>query len=159
MDSKNPKIAVLGAGVVGMSVARMLQDKLKNADITIMADKFTEDTTSCVAAGIFRPGTSFRGPNKEITKKWIDDSWHFWQDILKSSEAPEAGVMAFGCYIFSRENYHVTRNHLIEDLVPLYRAVDENELKLCGGEGWQYGSYFLNRMRKIFAVVRKAIHC
>uniref|UniRef100_A0A1E1VZN5 FAD dependent oxidoreductase domain-containing protein n=1 Tax=Pectinophora gossypiella TaxID=13191 RepID=A0A1E1VZN5_PECGO len=141
MDKNNPNIAVLGAGVVGMTVARILQDRLRNVNVTVLADKFQEDTVSAVAAGIFRPGTSFKGATKEITKQWINDSWYYWQHILNTSEAPLAGVMALSTYIFSKNNYHVTRNHLIEDLVPSYRPVDANELKLCG-EGWKHGSYF-----------------
>ncbi|KAM3959955.1 D-amino acid oxidase 1 [Aphomia sociella] len=141
MDKNTPKIAILGAGVVGMTVADILQRDLNNADITIIADNFREDTTSYVAAGIFRPGTSFKGATKEITQKWINDSWYYWQDILKSSESSNAGVMSFSSYIFSKENYHVTRNHLIENLVPIYRSVHDDELKICG-QGWKYGSYF-----------------
>lgn len=141
MDNNSTKIAVLGAGVVGMTAAKLMQDSLRNAEITIIADKFAEDTTSMVAAGIFRPGTSFRGRTKEITQKWMRDSWDYWQDILRSSEASNAGVMQVDGYIFSKDNYHVTRNHLMEDVVPLYRPVEENELKLCG-KGFKYGSYF-----------------
>lgn len=141
MDKNAPKIAVLGAGVVGMTVAKILQDNLRNANISVIAEKFKEDTLSFVAAGIFRPGTSFRGPTREITKKWINDSWYYWQDILRTPGAAQAGVMALDAYIFSKENYLVTRNHLIEDLVPIYRAVDEDELKICG-DGWKYGSYY-----------------
>lgn len=126
---------------MGLTVADILQKDLGKANITIIADKFKEDTTSAVAAGIFRPGTSFKGATREITQKWIDDSWHYWQDILKSSESPNAGVMAFSSYIFSKDNYHVTRNPFIENLVPIYRPVQEEELKLCG-PGWKYGSYF-----------------
>ncbi|CAK1579750.1 unnamed protein product [Parnassius mnemosyne] len=136
-----PNIAVLGAGVVGMTVAKLLQDELRHCNITIIADSFKDDTTSAVAAGIFRPGTSFMGPTDKATKKWINNSWYYWQEILKSSEAPQAGLMAFSSYIFSKTHYNVTRNHLIEDLVPIYRAVDKNELALCG-DGWKYGSYF-----------------
>ncbi|KPJ04380.1 PREDICTED: D-aspartate oxidase [Papilio xuthus] len=136
-----PSIAILGAGVVGMTVAKLLQDENRKFNITIIADSFKENTTSAVAAGIFRPGTSFSGPTVDITKKWINNSWYYWQDILKSSEAPQAGLMSFSSYIFSKEHYTVTRNHLIEDLVPIYRAVDKNELRICG-EGWKYGSYF-----------------
>ncbi|CAH0723493.1 unnamed protein product, partial [Brenthis ino] len=141
MDVNSPKIAVLGAGVVGSTLAQILQKELRNADISIIADVFKEDTTSSVAAGLFRPGTSFKGPTKEITKKWIDNSWHYYQAIIKTSDAPNAGIMPVSTYIFSKDNYHVTRNHLIEDLVPIYRAADKDELKLCG-EGWKYGSFF-----------------
>ncbi|XP_023939596.1 D-aspartate oxidase [Bicyclus anynana] len=141
MDSNNPKIAVIGAGVIGMTVGAMLQQELRNTNITVIAEGFKEDTVSCVAAGIFRPGTSFKGPTKEVTKKWINESWYYWQDILKTPEAPLAGIMPVSSYIFSKENYFITRNHLIEDLVPIYRPVEKDELKLCG-EGWKYGSYF-----------------
>ncbi|CAG9787025.1 unnamed protein product [Diatraea saccharalis] len=141
MNKDSPKIAVVGAGIVGLTVAKILQEKLDKTNITLFAEKFHHDTTSCVAAGIFRPGTSFKGPTPEITKKWINESWYYWQDILKSFESVDAGIMAFDSYIFSKENYHVTRNHLIEDLLPIYRPVQEDELKLVNGD-WKYGSYF-----------------
>lgn len=61
-------IAVVGAGVVGVTTALELKKQFRNAKIAIIADKFYEDTTSYVAAGLFRPGTSFTGPNEEITE-------------------------------------------------------------------------------------------
>lgn len=64
----NLKIAVVGAGVVGITTAVELKNNFRNANIDIVADKFDVNTTSFVAAGIFRPGTSFTGPNEEITR-------------------------------------------------------------------------------------------
>ena len=49
------RIAILGAGVVGLSTATKIQQCLPNADVTIIADKFTKDTTSHGAGGIFLP--------------------------------------------------------------------------------------------------------
>ena len=49
------KIAVIGAGVVGLSTATRIQQCLPNAEVTIIADKFTKDTTSHGAGGIFLP--------------------------------------------------------------------------------------------------------
>lgn len=62
------KIAVVGAGVIGVTTALELKKQFRNAKIEVIADKFYEDTTSYVAAGLFRPGTSFSGPNQEITE-------------------------------------------------------------------------------------------
>lgn len=62
------KIGVVGAGVIGLTTALELQKEYRNADIDIIADKFYEDITSYVAAGIFRPSTSFSGPNEDITR-------------------------------------------------------------------------------------------
>lgn len=59
---------VLGAGVVGLATALELQKSHPNGHVTIIADKFGTETTSDVAAGIFRPATSFVGPSETITK-------------------------------------------------------------------------------------------
>lgn len=64
--------AVLGAGVIGLSTALELQNAYQNARITLIADKFGVETTSDVAAGIFRPGPSFSGPNETVTRYRIN---------------------------------------------------------------------------------------
>lgn len=61
-------ICVLGAGIIGMTTAFLLKQKHPELCITVVADKFEEDTLSDVAAGIFRPSTSFKGPTPGITK-------------------------------------------------------------------------------------------
>lgn len=59
---------IVGSGIIGLTTALELQENFPNANVTILADRFNEDTTSYVAAGIFRPGTSFMGHTKEITQ-------------------------------------------------------------------------------------------
>jgi len=54
-------IAVVGAGAVGLSTAVQLQQFLQSSslsaasNVSLIADRFTTDTTSHGAAGIFRP--------------------------------------------------------------------------------------------------------
>lgn len=60
--------AVIGAGVVGLTTALELQNQYPNSSVTLLAEKFGPNTTSDVAAGIFRPGTSFTGPDDTITR-------------------------------------------------------------------------------------------
>lgn len=50
------KIGIVGSGVIGLTTALELQNEYRNAQIVIIADKFNKETTSHVAAGIFRPG-------------------------------------------------------------------------------------------------------
>lgn len=64
----NMKICVIGAGVVGLNTSIALLKEYPNADVTILADKFTTETVSDVAAGLFRPSSSFSGPTDEITR-------------------------------------------------------------------------------------------
>lgn len=52
-------IAVIGAGVVGLSTAINIQKLLPTAVVTIIADKFTKETTSDGAGGLFRPNAEY----------------------------------------------------------------------------------------------------
>lgn len=134
-------LGVLGCGVIGLTTAIELQKEFPNAQVSIIADRFNEDTVSSVAAGIFRPGTSFMGPSLEVTQKWITDAFTYWNDIRKSAEAPLAGVCQLSGYIFSTTSPSIVRNHFIEKLLPIYRQATNEELTLCHG-GWKYGSFF-----------------
>ena len=49
------RVAVLGAGIIGLSTAVCLQEADPSLDITIIAEKFSPDTTSDGAAGIWSP--------------------------------------------------------------------------------------------------------
>jgi len=49
------RIAVVGAGAVGLSTAVQIQQMNAAASVTLIADKFTTETTSHGAAGMFRP--------------------------------------------------------------------------------------------------------
>lgn len=62
------QIGVFGAGVVGIHTCLELQRVLRNARVTVIADKFDKDTTSDGAAGYFCPASYFSGPTEEITQ-------------------------------------------------------------------------------------------
>ncbi|KAK4876751.1 hypothetical protein RN001_009257 [Aquatica leii] len=134
-------IAVIGAGAIGLTTALEVQKEFRNARVTVLAEKFNTDTTSFVAAGLFRPGTSFCGPTETITRKWINDSYHHWNDLNVTAEASLAGVTELSGYMFSKISPDIVRNSYLEGLLPIYRAATEEELSLCNG-GWKYGSFF-----------------
>ncbi|TSO25156.1 D-aspartate oxidase [Bagarius yarrelli] len=52
---KKVKVAVVGAGVVGLSTAVCISEALPFCTITVLAEKFSPDTTSDIAAGILLP--------------------------------------------------------------------------------------------------------
>ncbi|XP_024869513.1 D-aspartate oxidase-like [Temnothorax curvispinosus] len=135
------KIAVVGGGVVGLTTAGFVQaGYFHNADITVLASDF-DNTVSHVAAGIFRVGASFCGPSEAITRHWIKDSYEFYDALRKMNDASRAGVTAISGYIFANSSPNVVKNHWLEDVVPVYRRANEEELKLVNGT-WKYGSYF-----------------
>jgi D-amino-acid oxidase len=49
------KIAVVGAGIMGLSSAVRIQEKFPDAEITIIAEKFSPNTTGDGAAGVWGP--------------------------------------------------------------------------------------------------------
>lgn len=134
-------VCVVGAGVIGLTTALELQRELRNANVTVLADRFEQDTCSDVAAGLFRPSTSFAGPTEEITRKWISDAYNHWDELRRTEYAARAGVCQLSGYIFSSREAAIVRNHYMEKLVHMYRAATEPELELCPGE-WKYGSFF-----------------
>lgn len=49
------KIAIVGAGVIGLSSAIRIQEEFPHAEITLIAENFSPETTSDGAAGIWGP--------------------------------------------------------------------------------------------------------
>ncbi|BET02906.1 D-aspartate oxidase [Nesidiocoris tenuis] len=127
---------VLGAGVVGLTTALLAQER--GAKVTILADKFRKETTSDGAAGIFRPSPSFFIISPEITKELIHYSYHYYK---KLSVEIDAGVKPVSGYFLSKINPSHVRNHLLEDVVPEYRSMTEDEMNQFPG-GWKWGSYY-----------------
>ncbi|XP_011499436.1 PREDICTED: D-amino-acid oxidase-like [Ceratosolen solmsi marchali] len=132
------KIAVVGGGCVGLTTALIIQEKLRNAHLDLIAENF-EQTTSHVAAGIFRVGAAYSSPSESITRKWITDAYSFYEAIVKSREASEAGVSRISGYIFSNSHDNV-KNEWMEGLVPIYRRVNESEM-IMFGDNWKYGCF------------------
>ncbi|ULT97850.1 hypothetical protein L3Y34_005588 [Caenorhabditis briggsae] len=50
-----PRICVLGAGIMGVSTALAIQERIPDSVVTIIAEKFSPNTTSDVAAGLIEP--------------------------------------------------------------------------------------------------------
>ncbi|XP_066583399.1 D-aspartate oxidase isoform X2 [Prorops nasuta] len=134
------KIAVLGGGVIGLTTAAMLQEEIPNIDITLIASDFA-NTTSHVAAGIFRVGSSYSGPNEKLTRDWIKYSYDYYDNIKKKTDSSSSGVKDISGYIFSKNSLKIVENHWMQGLVPIYRPAIEEEFDLVQGE-WKYGSYY-----------------
>ena len=49
------QICVLGAGVIGLSTAVNIIEKIPNVKVNIIAEQFSPDTTSDVAGGWWEP--------------------------------------------------------------------------------------------------------
>ncbi|KAF8786306.1 D-aspartate oxidase like protein [Argiope bruennichi] len=128
MALRNKEIAVIGAGVVGLSTAISLQEEFPLATITVFADKFNDETLSSGAGGIFRPEINVYH-DEERVKTWCKDSLSHFLDILKSSESSEAGIQLLSGYHLS-SIFSDFKNDLVQELVPQWRLANAKELQL-----------------------------
>ncbi|GLH13208.1 hypothetical protein R5R35_000399 [Gryllus longicercus] len=146
---RNQRVGVLGAGIVGLTTALELQREFPSLQITLIADKFNNETTSSVAAGIFRPASSFEGISRDITSQWIQDSYYFYDGLCQSVDSSAAGVTQVSGYQFSSTSPEIVRNPYLEHLLPVYRSATEEELRLCPGN-WLYGSFYTTLLTECY---------
>ncbi|XP_034531404.1 D-aspartate oxidase [Notolabrus celidotus] len=124
---KGVRVAVVGAGAVGLSTAVSIAEDLPFCSVTLIAEKFSPDTTSDGAAGIVYPGT-FPDIPLERQRRWFKDSFDCLLAIAQSEHAPEAGViMSSGWQIF-KEVPANTKPHFSECMIG-FRFMTDEEMK------------------------------
>lgn len=132
----NLKIGVVGAGIVGLTTAEELIKQYPSAAITIMADKFNMETTSDGAAGLFMLVSKFKGPSEELTRKWVQDSYEYYMDLLHK----DCGIFEIYGYTLSETTRDACWCPIMASVLPLYRYAAQEELLQFPGN-WKYGSY------------------
>lgn len=120
-------IAVLGAGVVGLSTAINIKRALPHVCVTIIADKFGTETTSHGAGGIFKPTAKLLpGVPENIARKWTGESWKWFSGLTVSSQASISGNQMVAGYYFSNNE---VKNPLYADYVYTFSRMTNDELR------------------------------
>lgn len=137
------RIAVVGAGAVGLSTAVQIQELLPSAKMTLIADKFTTETTSNGAAGIFNPTlTKTPGVPLPLLKTWLRDSWQHYHELVHSPDAGLAGVQILSGFRFVTKP---DKNMLEADCVYQHIPLEEKQLNMFPGDRYKYG-WFVTTM-------------
>ncbi|TMS21525.1 D-aspartate oxidase [Larimichthys crocea] len=124
---KNVRVVVVGAGVIGVSTAVCIAEALPFCSVTLLADKFSPDTTSDGAAGILF-AAKFPDVPLERQKRWFKDTFDHLLAIAQSQHSPEAGVMlSSGWQIF--KEVPAERKPFWAESVIGFRFMTEEELK------------------------------
>lgn len=99
---RNLRVAVVGAGATGLSTALCIQNRIRNCDVTIIADKFSPSTTSDGSAGLWTP---FIVPDKqkEIVTRWALQTYRYLWDMFHSEAAYQYGVQLISGFNFCQE--------------------------------------------------------
>ncbi|XP_048452768.1 D-aspartate oxidase [Rhincodon typus] len=132
------QVAVIGAGVVGLSTAVHIAESIPDCSVTVIAEKFSPYTTSDVAAGILSPHFSRETP-VELQKRWFDDTFAHIYSIAQSEEASEIGVQILSGWEIFKET-PMEPIPFWSDSVLAFRIMNNAELKRFPQAtfGWMY---------------------
>ncbi|ESO87796.1 hypothetical protein LOTGIDRAFT_166093 [Lottia gigantea] len=134
-------IAVIGAGIIGLSTAVNIQNRLPNATVTVIADKFEKDTTSYGAGGLIRPTYRHIKGDKVVLKRWCNASWEYFSGLSKGGRSSESGVFHLGGYVVSEQEQN---DELCDSTVLNVRELSEEEKRRKGFN--QAHSYFFSTL-------------
>ncbi|GAA5801758.1 hypothetical protein HPULCUR_007210 [Helicostylum pulchrum] len=139
----NKKVNVIGAGVIGLTTALLLQQK--GYDVTIIASEFPGDkhiqyTSPCAGAR-----WKTLAPNSDLRLQRYDAvSFKFFWELAKSNAA-EAGIMVVSAFDYYQEK--PTEDQLDpwwKNLVPTFQFIDQAELPEDISFGYYYTTIVIN---------------
>ncbi|XP_046561530.1 D-amino-acid oxidase-like isoform X2 [Haliotis rubra] len=111
------KVCVIGAGIIGLSSAIQIQERVGQGEITLVADKFSPETTGDGSGGFWKPHI-----------RWSETTWKHLISIAMSPLAAQAeAYMVSGYSLSSRSQY---QEEWWKDLVLGYRHMTPLELQM-----------------------------
>ncbi|XP_032356767.1 D-aspartate oxidase isoform X1 [Etheostoma spectabile] len=124
---KSVRVVVVGAGVIGFSTAVCIAEALPFCSVTLLAEKFSPDTTSDGAAGILF-AAEFPDIPLERQKRWFKYSFDHLLAIAQSKHSPEAGVMLSSGWQLFRD-IPADKKPFWSEFVIGFRVMTDSELK------------------------------
>ncbi|XP_049764932.1 D-aspartate oxidase [Schistocerca cancellata] len=85
------RIAVVGAGVVGVTTAVRAQRRLAGAAVTLLSEQVTPHTTGDGSAGLWEPYLLADTP-PALVQRWAVETYRHLLSLWRRPEAPELGV-------------------------------------------------------------------
>lgn len=151
-------VVVLGAGVVGLSTALNVQQVVPGARVTVMADKFYEQTTSYGSGGMFIPSLrAFPNTDVGLLRKWFGASWKFYQELALGPEAGAAGAIVMSGYHLQNADFF-PGDPLYKEFVFSCEDMTATEMKNMGFQNFRHAqkvTTIIIYMRKYMMWLRK----
>ncbi|XP_061100986.1 D-aspartate oxidase isoform X2 [Conger conger] len=122
------RVVVVGAGVVGLSTAVCIAEALPYCSVTVLAERFTPDTTSDIAAGIVMGGVPFPDIPLQQQHRWFKNTFDHLLEIARSQQASEAGVFLSSGWQIFQEVPDERRPFWADDVLG-FRYMTDAELK------------------------------
>lgn len=130
MAERKRQIAVVGAGIIGCSVAAHISDVFHDrAVVTIVSEEFTPNTTGDAASGILVPfdvGKEKTSGLPPMMHRWIVET-RDRMNVVHQSNGPDAGVTLVHGYFATNTDF--PDDPWFADIVPGFRKADPAEVK------------------------------
>jgi len=143
------RVAVLGAGTVGLSCAlKMVQRYGRSVEVTIIAAEFLQQTTSYSCGGLWEPYQIAGTPDESINQ-WGKIAFEHYRDLFNSRDAVEAGVQLVNCYQLF-EAHDKTAEPSWKDIVFNFDPLSQEDIQKMGlpnnyVRGFKFGTYVVDQ--------------
>jgi len=97
------KIAVVGAGIIGLSSALKILQEHKNIKLFIYYEKSSPNTTGDVSGG-WCFASKVKG-NENDAKRWFQNTLKHWERLNKTFSSSETGVCPISGFVFEPEEW------------------------------------------------------
>lgn len=95
------KVAVVGAGIIGMTTARRIKSEMEDVHVTVIAEHFTPHTANDEAAGFFMPQDVSGVPDEKL-REWFDESYSFYRKLLLEKYSSDNGLAEVPAYYLQK---------------------------------------------------------
>nr|CAD7572145.1 unnamed protein product [Timema californicum] len=127
------RVAVVGGGVIGLTTAVALQERLlPSVDVTVLSENFSPDTTGDGAAGLWEPYITGNTSVTNITK-WAGQTYRMFRELWQREDGQEVGLSMLP---ITNLTDHLSDNtpSFWSEVVMGYRMLDPAQLARLGKE-------------------------
>jgi len=139
MEAKAEKVVVVGAGIVGLTVATMLRETLPEVPLTLWAKDFPPNTTSNIAGGLVCPYLC-SPPHRVLS--WTAATFRHYRQRYMGAKAwkgaslssPQELVREQKCYEYFP--HRLAADPYWKEIMPSYRRLNPDELPAEYADGF-----------------------
>eukprot|EP01038_Epipyxis_sp_PR26KG_P007915 gene7915-10743_t len=143
------KVVVIGAGVVGLSVALRIKEVYGvSINVKVISESFLEQTTSYGSGGLWEP-YQIAGTSEEKINEWGAYSFQHFAHELRKRECSQSGVQLLTCYQLFEESQEL-KVPFWKNIVYNFQILTDLELKSMGlypkyNKGYSFGTYVVEQ--------------
>ena len=125
--TRQPRVAVIGAGIMGLPTAVLLTEAPYKPEVTLIAEKFSPNITSDVAGAVILPLDGPLGSRDPRRREWNRQTFDYLHDLFASPIASKLDISLVQMYEMFDDEREVPwwKDHVFG-----FRSVPKDELEI-----------------------------